>query len=473
MEITQKSIGQGKVELTISIPVADVAKAEETAFRKLQLNLKVKGFRKGKVPDSIAREQVTLADIRSKAIEDNLGKWYIEAIDKQGLKVITNPELQITEAAEDKPLVFTAIISVYPEVTIGDYKAIKVKHRAVKVEAADLTTALDNLRQEQVRYEDKDKAVADGDVAVMDIGAKLDGEVVKAFTRSGYELYIGDGYFAPGFDDQIKGLSKGDDKTFTLHMPADYPLERFRDKDLVFTVKMLGTKVRVMPELNDEFAQKLQAKDVADLQEKVKESLVKMRTEQTERDFQTEVLEATAKLAGEFEVPHVLIEEEVHKMEHEFEWRLKQQGFSLSQFLETKKQSMEDLHKEWHPHAEKVSRQDMIIDQISVIEKIQASEAEVQNEIVAWLQPYRDNQGKLTQKGKDSLRSLMSENGQLYMRQLIRREKTRRLLYEIATQNAAPKTTDKKAEPVSETTAEIAKPKAPHKSTKADKKDNS
>lgn len=438
MNIQSETTKSGEVTLTVTLPPETVAAAEKTTFTKLAKTLKHKGFRKGKVPAAIVRQQITDGEIRARMVQDFLPKWYVDAVREQKLSVLGEPKLELVSLETDKPLVFKAVLPVFPEVKLPDYRGIKVKKTIPKVSKKDIDHALENLRLEQVRFEIEAKPAAKDDVAHMHVKAWLGEEELKAYTREDYELSLGDGYFAPKFDEQIYGLVAGDEKTFDLTMPDDYPIERFKSQTLKFQVNILNIKRRILPTVNDEFARQLGIQGVAELRDLIEKNLEQVKLKEAAEAFQKAVMDALVDKSAVV-VPEVIVHEEVHKMEHELEWRLSQQGFTMEQFLKSRGQEKSALMAEWHPQAERVAKLGMLLDVIAPAESITVSRAELDHELEAWLLNYRGKDGKLTSAGKKMKQSLSSVNGRAYLTQLLGREKTRRRIFEIVEGETSPK----------------------------------
>jgi len=431
MEIQLTPGDHSEVTLTVSVPYSDVLAAEEKSFDKLRKNLKVSGFRAGKVPEAVARSQISSADIRAQMLEDALPKWYVAAVQEKNLHVIASPELSIESVDEGKPLVFKATVPVFPEVKLGDYQSIRASRKEDKVTKQQIEETLDALRGQRATYELREKATENGDVAVMDVEAKLGEEVLKAYTREDYELVLGEGYFVPNFDKEVLGMKAGDKRTFALTLPEDYPLERFQNQKIDFAVTLKGTKVRVLPELDDALAKELGAKDLADLNHQVEHSLEHKHEDENRREFENTVLEQLDKQTT-VAVPHLLVEEEMNKMAHEFDYRLRQRGLTMEGYLNSRGQQREDLEKEWQPQAETIARLGLILDAVARAETITTTPEELAQELTSWLVSYRDDKGKLTKEGSQIEKNLNSEKGQSYLTQMLRRAKTRARLFEIA-----------------------------------------
>jgi trigger factor len=349
---------------------------------------------------------------------------------------------------------------------LADYKAFNVKKTDAKVAKKDIEDAIEHLRAQHVKFEEKDKTAGEGDIGVMDVTAHMGEEKLNAYSRDNYELVLGDGYFVPDFDQHVIGMKPGEDKSFTITMPEDYPIKRFQKADIKFDVKLKGIKERILPEVNDDFAKFVGTQDVSDLRKQVEMSLEMTKQEEAERKFQQDVIDKLLK-DSKVDVPHVMIHDEIHKMEHEFNFRLKQQGFTLDRYLEARNQTHDDLHKEWHEQAEQVAKTGLLLDEVAKAEGLDVADEEVESEIKAWLIRYRDENGKLTGEGKNIKQNLQSERGRSYLTQMIRREKTRRRLFELAEAKSA-KPVDAKADKSAEDSAE-AKPKKPKAKSTSDK----
>ncbi len=431
MEIVIKHEDKSQVKLTITIGVEEVTAEKAKAFQRLRSKLRLQGFRPGKVPAPMALAHIHEADIRSDLLETCVPTWYLAAIREQKLHVISDPNFDLQTFEDDKPLTFSATVAVYPDVKLGEYKKISAKLKKVSIKQKDIDEAIDSLRERQAKYETKAGKAEKNDVAAISVQAKLGDEDVKAFTREGYELVIGGGYFAPGFDDKLIGCEAGQALDFPLTMPADYPIERFKDKVIDFKVQVKEIKKRTLPELNDAFAESLKVESLQTLKDQSKQYLEEARTEEAQKEFREEVLKKAAESA-KFDLPEVLVIDELDRIQREFEWRLKQQGFSMELYLKTKKTTLEDMQKDWRPQAENIARLEVCLDAIAREEKIEVQDEELESELSMWLQNFRDSKGGLTAEGRRLQDNLTSPNGRVYLTQLIRREKTKQYLYKLA-----------------------------------------
>ncbi|HNT30243.1 MAG TPA: trigger factor [bacterium] len=443
MDITIEKLEKSQIKLTVTIPVAVASEEKKKAFAKLKSQLKIQGFRKGKIPESMARELIPAEEVTSEMLQACVPEWYFEALQQEGIRAISQPKFEITSVEDDKPVVFTAQTNVYPEITLGDYRSIKIKHSHPKVTDKDVNESLDLLRQRSATYEAQDKAAAKDDVIVLTTKAKMGEEELKAFTRENYQHYIGENFFAPGFDDEVIGLKKGDTKEFSLTFPKEYPLERYRNNKVDFAITVVEVKIRVLPVLDDAFAKTIGAKSLADLKQELEHSLQHSKEHEAEQQFQKDFFAALIKQT-KMDTPAVLIDDELDKIQKEFEWRLNQQGLNLETYLSAQNKKLEELQKNWLPQAEEVAKLELILDEIAKTEKIAVKPAELDSEFHQWLSSFRDQKGHLTDEGRNLQRNLSTPNGRLYLTQLIRRNKTRQFLLNLGHDHTSHQETEEK-----------------------------
>ncbi|OIP97481.1 trigger factor [Candidatus Wirthbacteria bacterium CG2_30_54_11] len=432
MEIALKHEDKSQIKITITISPEEVAVEKTKAFERLRQHLRLQGFRPGKVPAPMAQAHIHEADIRSDLLETCVPTWYLAAVREQKLHVISDPSFDLQTFEDGKPLTFSATVTVYPDVKLGEYKKIRAKTKKVTVKQKDIDEAIDSLRERQAKFETKAGKAEKEDVAAVSVQAHLGEEEVKAFTRESYEIVLGEGYFAPGFDDKLIGCEAGQALEFSLPLPDSYPIERFKGKSIDFKVQVKEIKKRTLPELNDDFAKSLKIESLTVLKEQSRQYLEEARTEEAQKEFREEVLKKASDCA-KFDLPEVLVIDELDRIQREFEWRLKQQGFSMELYLKTKKTTLEDMQKDWRPQAETIAHLEVALDAIAREEKIEVADQELEAELGLWLQNFRDQKGGLTVEGHRLQDNLTSPNGRVYLAQLIRREKTKKYLYGLST----------------------------------------
>ena len=376
MNITSEKLNKAEVKLKIELSEMEMETYKTKALEKLAKQVNIKGFRPGKVPLSVAMESIEPKYLAAYAIDLAIAPTYVEAIKEQKIEPIGRPSVNVIS---DNPLVYEAIIPVYPEVTLKDYKKIKVTAKKVEVTDSDLTEETKRYQVMHATYKDVDRAAQKGDRVEIDFsgfdetGVPLEGTVSK-----NHPLILGDNSFVPGFEEQLLNQKVGEEREISVVFPADYFHKPFQSKTVKFKVKLNRLEERSIPELNAELVKKITGKDstVEEFLKELKENMIKAKDQEEKSRQENEVLEQIEKLT-EVELSHSLIDEEIHFMNEEQKRELEQRGIAWDQYLQAVQKTEKDLHDEKHEEAEKRLRLRFGVQEIFKLEKIDVSEEEL------------------------------------------------------------------------------------------------
>ena len=262
-----------KGQLTFEVPAEEFNLALDKAFKKVSKDVQIPGFRKGKIPRGMFEKRFGVESLYQDAVDIVLPEAYSKAIDETDIFPIAQPEVDIEQIEKGKDLVFTAIVEVKPEVTLGDYKGLEVEEESVEVTDEDVENEINTIRERHAELVVKeDGKVEDGDTAVIDFEGFLDGEAFEGGKGENHSLEIGSGSFIPGFEEKLIGKEAGEETEIEITFPEEYHAENLAGKDAVFKVKIHEIKSKELPELDDEFA-----KDVDDEVETLDELKKKKR----------------------------------------------------------------------------------------------------------------------------------------------------------------------------------------------------
>lgn len=425
MDIQSTDLGKSQYQLKITIEEKTKKEALQKTYEKIRKSLKIGGFRPGKVPLEIVKQHVSEATAIETMLDDYIPDWIALAVEEKKLLAVTIPTVEVEKIENE--IVFTATFTVKPVIKIVDYKKINKKPTPPKITDKEVDKNLQEFADYYSNYEKTDKKLAKGFQGNFKISAKLDGETISAFERENHPLIIGDGYFAPGFDEAVEGMKTGQEKTFDLEFPQSYPIERFRQKKISFSVKLLEVKEKKIRELNDELAKEAGAYDLKNLKDIIKSNLQKKADYKAKKSFEQEIYDTLVD-KSEFEVPEAYIKDEMTIIENEFLDQIAKRGLSEDQFLKIKNMKKEDLLKEWEPQAKKVAKLNLVLDNISEIENILPTPQDVEEEIGVILYPYSQGEKTYTTEGKKVKKWLKSERGRNYVATQLRRKLTQRFL---------------------------------------------
>jgi len=356
--------------------------AQEKAFNKLNKTANIDGFRPGKAPRNIFEKKYGKQEILFEAADELINKRFREIMKQGEILPILEPKVEPVEITEEKFEVnFTFITK--PEVTLGEYKNLKVKKEEVKVTKEEVEHEIGHILQDYAELIEKDGKVENGDIAVIDFEGFKDDVAFEGGKGENYSLTIGSNTFIPGFEEGLIGLSKGEEKDLELTFPEEYHSEELKGQKVVFKVKVNDIKTRKVPELDKEFFEDLDIEGI-----NTKEDLEKMITEEItarkEVDAENKYIEdllSTASKKMKVEIDAEIIEEEQNKMYEDFLDRLAMQGLTEEIYLQYANLTKEKILEEMKPEAEKRIKYSYLINAIIEEEKIEVTDEEVEKRI--------------------------------------------------------------------------------------------
>ena len=374
-------MAKNKDVVTIEIAGKDWEKALDKAFKKKVKEVKVDGFRKGSVPKNIYIEKFGIESLYMDAANDVVQDAYTKALQDSKVEPVIEPAIDVKEINEEK-VVFEITITGKPEVKLGDYKNLKVKKEDVEVSKEEVDHEIEHLREQfaEIRVKEDGK-VEDGDTAVIDFKGTVDGKELEGGSGENFPLEIGSHTFIPGFEEGVLGMKVGEEKDLHLKFPEDY-VKDLAGKEVVFHVTLNEIKTRILPDIDEDFFKDLGYDKVTNQDELVieVEKVIKDRKTQDADDrFLEEVLK-NASENMEVDLPEEIIDDEVHRMMHQFESQLKMQGLTLDQYMEFTKMSHEDFHKNMEPEAIKRIKYRYLIEAVAEKEKIEVTDEETEKD---------------------------------------------------------------------------------------------
>ncbi|MEH7462729.1 trigger factor [Bacillus thuringiensis] len=376
--------------LTIEVDVKEVNNSLDAAFKKVVQTINVPGFRKGKMPRPLFEQRFGVESLYQDALDIILPKAYGEAIDETGIFPVAHPEIDIEKFEKGQNLIFTAKVTVKPEVKLGEYKGLTVEKEDATVTDEDVENELKSLQERQAELVVKeDGTVENGDTAVIDFEGFVDGEAFEGGKGENYSLAIGSGTFIPGFEEQVIGLKAGEQKDVEVSFPEEYHAAELAGKPATFKVTIHEIKVKELPALDDEFAKDAN-EEVATLDElkaKIRENLEVSKKQEAEHKVRDEVVEK-ASANAEIDIPEAMIETELDRMVREFEQRLSYQGMNLELYYQFTGTDEEKLKGQMKEDAAKRVTTNLVLEAIIEAEKIEATDEEVNAEVEKMAEMY-------------------------------------------------------------------------------------
>ncbi|WP_099362094.1 trigger factor [Fredinandcohnia onubensis] len=369
--------------LTVEVDAETFNQGLDEAFKKVVKQVNVPGFRKGKMPRGMFEKRFGVESLYQDALDILLPDAYENAIKETGIEPVDRPEVDVEQIEKGKNLIFTAKVTVKPEVKLGDYKGLEVEKLEDTVTDEEVDAEIKQLQERNAELVVKEEGtVENGDTVVIDFEGFVDGEAFEGGKAENYSLEIGSGSFIPGFEEQLVGIATGEEKDVEVNFPEEYHAENLAGKPATFKVKVHEIKAKELPELDDEFA-----KDVDDEVETLDELKAKTRTrleETKKRDAENSLKDTLIEKASEnaeIDIPEAMVNTELDRMLREFEQRLQMQGMNLDLYFQFSGQDENALREQMKEDAGKRVRVNLTLEAIAKAENIEVSEEEISAEL--------------------------------------------------------------------------------------------
>lgn len=370
--------------LTVTVEAAEFESALDQAFKKVSKEVSVPGFRRGKIPRQMFEKRFGVESLYQDALDIVLSPNYAKAVQEEDLNPVDQPEVDIVEMEKGKDLVFTAKVTVEPEVKLGDYKGLEVEALSTDVTDEDVDHEIGHLLEAHTEMvvKDEGEAVAEGDTVNLDFDGYVDGEQFDGGKAEGYDLEIGSGSFIEGFEEQLVGLKVDDEKDVEVTFPEEYHAENLAGEPATFKVKINSIKVKETPELDDDLVKELDqdVETVDALKEKLHKDLKEAKEQQSDAQLKEDLVTQASDNA-EIDVPEAMVNTELDRMVQEFEQRLSQQGINLEMYQQLSGQDEDALREQMKEDALKRVRTNLTLRQIADDENIEVTEADIDAEL--------------------------------------------------------------------------------------------
>lgn len=382
MNVTKKELPKRQVALTIEVSVAEAQPWIEKTAKKVSEDVKIPGFRPGHVPYDVLKKHVGEAAIYQEAFQAIVEETYPKAVEQEKLPVLGRAKIDVEKLAPGNPIVYVATVSLFPDVKLAELKKIKARRVEVKVDQAELDKTMKELRQIRASEALVMRAAAKGDKVLVDFQLTVDGVQAEGGQASKMPLVIGEGRFIPGFEEQVTGMVKDQEKDFELIFPAEYFKKELAGKQGKFHVKLVEVYEVKLPELSDEFAKELQFKDLADLKVTIEKN-ISTELEKKESDrFEAALLSELAEKSKISDLPEDLIKDESDKMLHELRGEIEQRnGLKFEDYMVHIKKTEEELMESFKPRAAERLKVALVARVIAEEQKLAPTPAEVEAEM--------------------------------------------------------------------------------------------
>ena len=385
----EKTDKKDEVKLTFKVEAEKFNEAIKKVYKENSKYFQVPGFRKGKAPFAIVEKYYGIDMFYQDAFNDLVPPIYEKALEENNIDAISKPEIDIKNMKKDEDLEFVCTVQTKPEIKLTKYKGVEIPKIEHKTTEEDIEHELKHKQEQNARtVKVEDRATKKGDITVIDFEGFVDGKAFEGGKAEKYELELGSNSFIPGFEDQLVGMNVNDEKDINVTFPKEYQAKELAGKDATFKIKLHEIKEKNLPKLDDEFAKDVSEFDtLKELKEDIKKRLDKQNENQTKREIEDAVLDAVA-AANKFEVPEVMVHNEIHNMISDFEQQLYYNGLKLEQYMQMTGMTHDKFEEQYHEQAEKNVKAGLIIDQIIKDEKLAATEKEIDDKVKELAEAY-------------------------------------------------------------------------------------
>ena len=426
MSLQVEKLEHNMAKLTIEVSAEDVEKALQQAYLKERKRISLPGFRKGKVPRQVIEKMYGPEVFYDEAANHMISEAYGKAYDECELEIASQPKVEIVQLEKGKPFIFTAEVAVKPEVTLGEYKGLKVDKVSAEVTDEEVDAEIEKERERNARTVDvTDRAVQDKDQITLDFEGFVDGTAFEGGKGEDYPLTIGSGAFIPGFEDQLIGAEIGKETEVKVTFPEEYQAKELAGKEAVFKCTVKTIKVKELPELDDEFASDVseEGETMEEYKAEVRGKLKERKEREAKEKKENQVVEQAVANA-EIDLPEPMVDLQARQMADDFARRIMQQGMTLEQYFQFTGLSEEKMMEELKPQAEKRIRTRLALEAIVAAENIEVSDERLEEELKKMAEAY--------QMEVDKLKEFMGENEKKQMKEDIAVQEAVTLITEAA-----------------------------------------
>jgi trigger factor len=377
MKVEIKEINSCMKELKIEVPKDAVSEEYENVYQELGKKVKIKGFRKGKVPRNVL-ERNYKDTVESDVMQNLISDSYFKALQENEIRALGKPKVDNIELKIDSPFSYTAIVEIVPEIKVSDYKGLEFTKKVVKISDKDVDEELKYLRERMAKYEvDENSPAEEHDYIIISFESFIDNTPDEEGKRENLPVTIGRKMIYPELENKLIGMKKGENKEIEITFPEDYTDKKVAGKDVKFNVTVNEVKKRILPDLNDDIAKEIgEYKTLEELKNTMKEEMIKMEGQQADTRLRRNIVDKLIEM-NEIEVPKILVEEEMRLMFYDTQQRLKAQGYDLDDAAI----ELDKIKEGFKEPANREVKSYLIVDKISELEKVEVAEKEMDEKI--------------------------------------------------------------------------------------------
>ena len=396
MSLQVEKLEKNMAKLTIEVSAEDLEKAMQNAYLKAKNRITIPGFRKGKAPRKMIEHMYGKGIFLEDAANALIPEHYSKALEECELEIVSQPEIDVTQAEPGKAFIFTAEVAVKPEVTLGEYKGLEVPKTETEVTEEEIEAELKKEQEKNSRtITVEDRGAENGDIATIDFEGFIDGTAFEGGKGTDYPLTLGSGSFIPGFEDQLVGAKAGDHVEVNVTFPEEYQAAELAGKAAVFQCDVKKVEAKELPELDDDFAQDVSEFDTL---AEYKDDIRKKLTERKEKEARTAKENAAVDKVienAQMEIPDAMINTQISQMLDDFSRRMQAQGLTMEQYFQFTGMTADKMREEMKPQALKRIQTRLVLEKIAETENIQPADEEVNEEISKMAEMYKMEADKL------------------------------------------------------------------------------
>ena len=411
MSVQVEKLEKNMAKLTVEVSQEQFQDAMKKAFNKNKNRFNIPGFRRGKAPMSMIEKMYGEGVFYEDAADEAINATCMDAMNESGLDIVSRPEVTVEQIGKDKPFIYSALVAVKPEVTLGEYKGVEVQKADAEVTDADVEAELKRVQDQNARLVTvEDRPVADGDQTVIDFEGYVDGETFDGGSAEDFQLTIGSHAFIDTFEEQLIGKNIGEECEVNVTFPTEYHAKELAGKPAMFKVTVKEIKVKELPELDDEFASEVSEFETLDeykedIKAKLSERKQKAAASENENRVVDKVVENTS-----MEIPDRMLDGQIDNMVQEMARNMESQGLSMDLYLKYTGMTSEQIREQMRPQAEKRIKTRLTLEAVVKAENIQVSDERLDEEIKKLADNYKMEADKLKEYMTDRDKDQMKED---------------------------------------------------------------
>lgn len=396
MSLQVEKLEKNMAKLTVEVSAEQFDACIQTAYKKNKNRFALPGFRKGKAPLAMIEKMYGPEVFYESAADEAINETYADAMKDSELEIVSRPEVEIVQIEKGKPMIYTAMVAVKPEVTLGEYKGVEVEKASEEVTDAEVSAELIRIQDQNSRLLTiEDRGVEDGDQTVIDFKGTIDGVPFEGGESEDYPLTIGSHSFIDTFEEQLIGKQVGETCEVQVTFPTEYHAKELAGKPAVFEVKIKEIKHKELPELNDEFASEVsEFETLEEYKADLKKNLEERKKKEAVTLNEDKVVEKVVENAT-MDIPEPMLNAQAESMIQENARRMQSQGISLDQYMQYTGMTMDMLRDQMKPQAERRIRTRLVLEAVVKAENIEVSDEKMDEELQKMAEAYKMEVDKL------------------------------------------------------------------------------